>query len=219
MGCVNGVYYKDVMEDLHMPRSTFYLALGNLEEKGFIAVDWAADRKSFNLLVLENEFLSPSDFKGGYVNINLDFILSERFILLKVNLKKFFLRLLSLQANTKQVKILKDTLKRYKVNKYMKELSTLFDIVPDGDGYLFSIKPELLKKSHNGDYFEYEQKVVTYCREYHIGYTFEELKDSVKVIINTFNHQRVARMHKALDYIRKKGWLQPKLITHICFGN
>ena len=217
MGCVNGVYYRDVLEDLHMPRSTFYVALDTLEKKGFVRVDWFNSRKDFNIVVIDNSFLSEDDFKEGYVNVNLDFILSEQFILLNVNLKKFFLRMLGLQANTKSVKLLKDTLRQYKVHGYLEELAKLFNMILDGNGYLFTIKSELLKKSNNDEYLQYEHKLVGYCKNYNINYSLKELRDSVKTIINN-RKTRMAHVLNALDSIRKKGILQPKLITSYCYN-
>ena len=221
IGRTDGVYYQDVMDALHMPKSTFYSILQELQLKGYISLCDLDRGAGFNIYVLDNKFLDTSDYKEGYVNINLDFILSKEFILLNVNLKKFFLRLLSLQANEKQVKLLKDTLKRYKVHKLMDELERLFDIIPDGDGYLFTIKFKLLKASENGQYLEYEQKLITYCRNYNIDHTAEELKDSVKTIINGVNDKRrkMSMIQRALDTIRRVGRLQPKLITHMIYCN
>lgn len=221
LGCVDGVYYKDVMESLHMPKSTFYAILQELQIKNYIHLRDLDNGSGFNIHIEDNSFLSQEDFKEGYVNINLDFILSEDFIALNVNLKKFFLRLLGLQANSKPVKLLKDTLKRYKVNKLMDGLERLFDIASDGDGYLFSIKFHLLKSLDNGKYLEYEQKLVTYCRNYNIQYTVKELRDSVKTIINgvSWKRRRMAMIHKALDKIRELGALQPKLITYMIYCN
>lgn len=206
------------MEDLYMPRSTFYTVLDALQEKGYVRVDWFNSRRDFNIIVIDNSFLKDEDFKEGYVNINLDFILSEQFILLNVNLKKFFLRLLGLQAGTKSVRLLKDTLRQYKVLGLMDELMKLFDITPDGKGYLFRIKGRLMRKSHNDDYLRYEHKLVSYCKEYNIDFTFKELRDSVGTIINNIRRNRMALIHKAFDSIRNKGRLQPKLITHICYS-
>lgn len=221
IGKTDGVYYRDVMETLHMPRSTFYSILDELQVKGYIYLCDLNEGVGFNIYVIDNKFLDKSDYKEGYVNINLDFILSEEFILLNVNLKKFFLRLLSLQANRKSVKLLKDTLKGYKVNRMMAELGRMFNIVPDGDGYLFSIKPHLLKVLNNGKYLEYEQKLVMYCRNYNISYTAKELSDSIKTIINgvSWGRRKMAMIHKALDKIRELRRLQPKLITYMIYCN
>ena len=221
IGRTDGVYYKDVMESLHMPKSTFYSILQELQLKNYIELCDLDRGAGFNIYVIDNKFLSSKDYKDGYVNINLDFILSKEFILLNVNLKKFFLRLLSLQANNREVKLLKDTLKRYKVNKLMDELGQMFDIVPDGDGYLFTIKFNLLKSSESGQYLEYEQKLITYCRNYNINHTARELKDSIKTIINGVNDKRrkMSMIHRALDKIREVGRLQPKLITYMIYCN
>lgn len=216
IGCADGIYYKDVMDALHMPKSTFYAVLQELQIKNYIYLRDLGNATGFDIFIYDNSFLTEGDFKEGYVNINLDFILSEDFILLNVNLKKFFLRMLGLQANNKQVKILKDTLKQYSVYKLMDSLLRLFDITPDGNGYLFSIKTKLLKKSVNDVYLHYEGKLVNYCRTYSVNFTSTELRDSVRTIVNNIRKNKMALIHKAFDSIRKKGRLQPRLITHIC---
>lgn len=217
MGCVDGIYYKDVMRDLHLPKSTFYVVLQKLQEKDFIYLRDLDDGTGFNIFIHNNSFITNSDYQEGYVNINLEYILSTNFLLLNVNLKKFFLRLLSLQANIKQVKILKDTLKRYKVNTLINELSKMFHMMLDGEGYLFKIKTKLLEKDEgNAEYLQYEHKVIVYCKYYSLAYTKKELRDTVRSIMGQLNNNKMARIQKALDAIRKKGRLQPKLINHIC---
>lgn len=219
IGCVDGVYYKDVMDDLYMPKSTFYAALLSLQDEGFIYLRDLDNGVGFNIFIYDNSFLTEGDFKEGYLNINLEFILSETFILLCVNLKKFFLRMLGLQAGTKPVKMLKDTLKRYKVNKLMDELSEMFIITPDGDGYFFKIKPKLLKKGEKNElHLSYVQKLKSYCRSYKINYTLGDLIDSAITTTNAIVNGRLRLFHKALDAILKKKSLEPRLITYICFG-
>lgn len=215
IGYVEGITQLKMQEDIGMPRSTFHVVLNSLEEKGMIDVDWDNHNKYFCLYLTENKFLSMCDFKEGYVNINLDFILSKDFMVLGVNLKKFFLRLLGLQANRKEVKLLKDTLKRYKVLGFMEQLSELFDIETDGRCYWFKIKVTILKQSGNSKHLEYQQRLINYCRNYNIEYTLEQLRDTANVIINNIQ-KKLHLIHRGLDYIREKGVLQPKLLNYIC---
>ena len=216
IGLVNDVYSQDVMESLNMPRSTFYSALKNLEDKKFIHINWRNDTRGFDITIIDNAFLSRSDFKEGYVNVNLDFILSAEFVLLGVNIKKFFLRLLGLQANKKPVGLIKDTLKRYKVHNQMDILDKLFDILVDGNLIMFTIKSVLLKQSCSGEYLQYRNKIENYCEEYSLDYTDREMHDTTRSIINHTRKGRFALIQKALDAIRRIGRLQPKLINHIC---
>ena len=220
IGFVEGITHAQMQEDIGMPRSTFHVVLASLEEKGMIRVDWNNRSRYFNFFIIDNVFLSLKDYKKAYLNINIDFILSNEFVALSVNMKKFFLRLLSLKAGKQQVKILNDTLKKYKVAKSMTELEKLFDIVLDGEGYLFQVKLNLIiKQSHNSKYFEIERKVVTYCKNFNIKYTKEELKDTISTITNGINASKMAMIHTALDKCRKLLRLQPKLITYMLYCN
>lgn len=218
IGLSENVYYLDAMKDLYMPKSTFYSALRALMDMGFVRLQDSNTSKGFDLFVVDNIFTGKADFKEGYLNINLDFILSKRFILLGVNIKKFLLRMLSLQAGTKDVKLLKDTLVRYKVNRLLKELEELFIITPVEGGYIFRIRSFIMNSKVESDsYILFKNKVIKFCRNFNITYTAKTLRDTSNSIRNQIvtNHKG-ARVQKALDAIRRIGCLQPKLINHIC---
>ena len=215
-GYVEDISHRQMQQDIGMPRSTFHVVINNLEKMGMIDVNWDNRNKYFNIFVVDNSFLSKSDYKEGYVNINLDFILSEEFVAMNCNLKKFFIRLLGLKADAIQVKLLKDTLKLYKVNKFMDALKLLFDMVISEDAITFAIKQHLLKRSCSGEYLYYENKIESYCENYNLDYTEDELRDTTKSIINHIRRGRFALVQKALDAIRRIGRLQPKLVNHIC---
>lgn len=217
IGFVKGVYYQDVMDDLLMPNSTFYAALGNLDEKGFIRIDWSNNVKDFDIYLVDNSFVTKGDYKEGYVNINLDFILGEEFVKLQVDLKKFFMRMLGLQAHKRPVKILKDTMKRYKVYKKISELQALFYMEEDGDGYIFEVKDRVLKGSEsNQKHLLHKQKVKSYCRDFNIEYTERELLDTYMAITTHIVKGRLKFIIKALNAIKDIGRLQPKLISYMC---
>ena len=215
LGQVDAIRYKDVMLELHMPKSTFYGALYELEENKFININWGSGYGEFDIIVLDNIFKSKENYNEGYLNLNLDLILSKMFIKLHVSMKKLLLRLLGIQAGTRKVKVTKEMLKQYKVYYCFEELKSLFNIIDYENGWLFTLRKEFRKKSHNTYFLQYQHKLINYCKRYKIAYTLEELIDSVNVIVN--NRQKMSKVQKALDYIRDSiHILQPKLINHAC---
>jgi len=216
LGQVDAIRYKDVMLDLHMPKSTFYKALYELEENEFICINWGSRQGSFDITVLDNIFTSKDNYNEGYLNLNLDLILSPLFIRLHVNLKKLLLRLLGQQAGDKNIKVSKETLKKFRMYYLFDDLKALFNIrAYSEDTYLFTLRKELRTKSHNVDFLQYQHKLINYCKQYKISYTLEDLIDSVKVIMN--NRKKMSKVQKALDKIRNEiHMLQPKLINYSC---
>lgn len=216
LGQVDGVRYKEVMLDLYMPKSTFYGALYELEENGFIHINWGSGYGEFDIIILDNVFTSKENYNEGYLNLNLDLILSKMFIQLHVSIKKLLLRLLGIQASTRKVKVTKELLKKFNVYYRLDELKILFNITEySEDTYLFTLRKELRTKSHNIHFLQYQHKLINYCKRYKIAYTLTELVDSVNVIIN--NRHKMFSVQKALDYIRDNiHILQPKLINYAC---
>lgn len=215
LGQVDSIYYKDALIELSMPKSTFYSALKYLEDSDFIHIDWGSNYGEYKITITDNIFTSEENYKEGYLNLNLDLILSKMFIQLHVNMKKLLLRLLGMQAGTRKVKITKEMLKQFRVYNCFEELKALFLITDYENGWLFTLRKELRKHSHNTYFLQYQHKLVNYCKRYNINYTVTELVDSVKVII-TYRH-KMPNIQKALDYIREKiHLLQPKLINYMC---
>ena len=131
------------------------------------------------------------------MNLNLDLILSQMFIKLHVNMKKLLLRLLGMQAGTRKVKVTKEMLKKFKVYYYFEDLKLLFNITDYENGWLFTLRKELRKRSHNTYFLQYQHKLINYCKRYKIAYTIEELVDSVNVIVN--NRNKMSKVQTALD--------------------
>ena len=214
-GQVDSIYYKDALIDLCMPKSTFYGALKELEDADFIHIDWGSNYGEYKITITDNIFTSEENYKEGYLNLNLDLILSKMFVKLHVNIKKLLLRLLGMQAGTRKVKVTKEMLKQYKVYYCFEELKSLFNIVDYENGWLFSLRKELRKRSHNTYFLQYQHKLINYCKRYKIAYTLDDLADSVNVIVN--NRHKMFNVQKALDYIRDTIYiLQPKLINYAC---
>ena len=214
-GQVDAINYKDTCLALQMPKSTFYTALKELEDNEFIHINWGSNYGCYDITITDNIFSSEENYKEGYLNLNLDLILSHMFIKLHVNMKKLLLRLLGMQAGTRKVRITKEMLKQFRVYNCFQELKSLFIITDYENSWLFTLRKELRKKSHNTYFLQYQHKLINYCKQYKINYTSNELADSVKVIIN--NKHKMDRIQKAFDYIREKiHLLQPKLINYMC---
>ena len=214
-GQIDSIYYKDALIDLSMPKSTFYSAMKDLENADFIHIDWGANYGEYKITIIDNIFTSEENYKEGYLNLNLDLILSQMFIKLHVNMKKLLLRLLGMQAGTRKVKVTKEMLKKFKVYCYFEDLKLLFNITDYENGWLFTLRKELRKRSHNTYFLQYQHKLINYCKRYKIAYTIEELVDSVNVIVN--NRHKMSKVQTALDKIRDNiHMLQPALINYAC---
>lgn len=214
-GQVDAINYKDTCLSIQMPKSTFYTALKGLEDNEFIHINWGSNYGCYDVVITDNMFTSEENYKEGYLNLNLDLILSPMFIKLHVNLKKLLLRLLGMQAGTKKVKVTMEILKQFRVYNYFNELKLLFLITDYENGWLFTLRKELRKHSYNTYFLQYQHKLINYCKQYKINYTLNELVDSVKVII-IYRH-KMFNIQKALDYIREKiHLLQPKFINYMC---
>lgn len=77
-GVAEGVYYKDACEELGFSYQTFYDA-----KKGLIAKEIiTAEKRSYtdhDITILDNEFLSPEDYKKGYLNTNYNVFSCSQF--------------------------------------------------------------------------------------------------------------------------------------------
>ena len=214
-GQVDSINYKDTCLALQMPKSTFYTALKELEDNEFIHINWGSSYGCYDIIIIDNIFISEENYKEGYLNLNLDLILSPMFIRLHVNIKKLLLRLLGMQAGTRKVRITKELLKQFRVYSCFKELKLLFNITDYENGWLFSLRKELRGNTYNTYFLQYQHKLINYCKRYNINYTSSELIDSVKAIV-TYKH-KMNRIQKAFDYIRENiHLLQPKLINYMC---
>ena len=85
-GRVDGVYYKEICQRMHMSNQGFYDVKRSLTEKGLISTE-KSSRIDHDITILDNAFLSQEDIEKGYVNTNHHIFYQERFYKLKAGAK------------------------------------------------------------------------------------------------------------------------------------
>lgn len=214
-GLVENFDYKKVMRDINISHSSVYNALYGLEQKGFIECDWS-NRRSFKFFIIDNIGLQAENYKKGYVALNFDFLKSGDFYNLNKNIQLFTIHIIRLLRDNK-LKLTDDTLKTFKVfdSKSLEVLSKYFNIdrCPKYDnGYVFAML-DSARRSSEATYERYAtNKLIVFCKENQIKYTWQELKDTAQSIVNQIRKHRV-RVLDALFISKHLGHLQPKLIN------
>ena len=68
-GIIKGIYYRDIMDYIHVSHQTFYDCKKSLEEKGIIECvknsyyDW-------DIVILDNNFKGKENYGRGYVSLH-----------------------------------------------------------------------------------------------------------------------------------------------------
>lgn len=212
LGSTRGICCKDASSLLLMAKQSFYNSLYSLEKKGFIVIDYTNGR-NWNVYVLDNSFTSKEDRKA-YLNLNRDFMLSKEYLGMNVNLKKFILRMYSLNAAGKNVKLTPDTLKKYKVT--IDDIEMYFKTKTSKNGcWLLRFKDGYTTKSQTDYFAHYKHMIENYCRTFKLSYIWKDLKDTVK-LFNLYYHKKKHRLSNAMEQCINKGKLEPRLINYIC---
>ena len=86
MGCVEGVYYRDVMRNTGMCKQSFYNALEGLETKKIISYCKNSEI-DYDIRILDNEFPTQESFKEGYIKLNRKIFRATKFLKLKAKEK------------------------------------------------------------------------------------------------------------------------------------
>ena len=85
-GIIQGIYYRDIMDYIHVSHQTFYDCKKSLEEKGIIECvknsyyDW-------DIVILDNNFKGKENYGRGYVSLHNDMVRSIEFMELKAGAK------------------------------------------------------------------------------------------------------------------------------------
>ncbi|MEG0154536.1 MAG: hypothetical protein RR678_04005 [Lachnospiraceae bacterium] len=82
VGCVEGVYYRDVCQNTTMCKQTFYKVLESLTAKGLISYQ-KGSHMDYNIRILQND-CSGEHWKEGYINLNRKVFRDMRFKKMKV---------------------------------------------------------------------------------------------------------------------------------------
>lgn len=203
-GTVEGVYYKDIIEQLSCSVQQFYNMLTSLQEKGIIECH-KASYYDYDIRILDNVMENEYDRKHGYISLSKG-LFCEEFMELKAGEKLLAMELLRRQDI--QFKKLKKPSLCFNVDtlyekfcgmlqvtarvlrQYLKSLKEFFSIgIKDGKYY---ITP--LKRSYSpdtgidapSDADRYNEHVVKVdCRRQRIdteGYGPESLKETARLI-------------------------------------
>lgn len=85
-GVVRGIYYRDIMEHIHVSHQTFYDCKKSLERKGIIECtknsyyDW-------DIVILDNNFKGKENYGRGYISLHNSMVRSDEFMQLKAGAK------------------------------------------------------------------------------------------------------------------------------------
>lgn len=93
-GCIHGLHYKELCEEMDMSYQGFYDAKQGLIDKGIISCK-ETKRGDHDITILDNECLNNENEKAGYTNTNRQIFYSKEFYNLKVGAKMLAVWLLT----------------------------------------------------------------------------------------------------------------------------
>lgn len=169
-GVAEGMYYKDVCEDLDISYQTFYDAKDGLVSKGIIAVD-KINYFDNDIKILDNDFSDSKMYQKGYINTNHELFACKQFRMMKAGAKLLAMDLMknnltsgrSYHCNTKnfhetfmrKLDICKRTLQHY-----MKELKLLFYIGVKDRQYWIKIRAFAEKRQSKNENQKYRENSI-----------------------------------------------------------
>lgn len=106
-GCVRGVYYRDLTEELHCSIQQFYNLLHSLSAKKIISYT-KATYYDYDVVILDNDFSGEDSYRQGYISLNKG-LFRKKFRELKANEKLLAMELFRRQ-DTQYRKIKKPSL-------------------------------------------------------------------------------------------------------------
>ncbi|MBA4698493.1 MAG: hypothetical protein H2212_03585 [Ruminococcus sp.] len=194
MGCVEGVYYRDVIKNTGMCKQSFYNALAGLVEKGVISYQKNSEI-DYDIRILGNEFPTQESFKQGYIKLNRRIFRATKFLELKAK-EKFlaleFLKITHENASSYQ-KPKENFFKKYcrmlgvtkrVIRSYLHHLRKLFSIgIKDGKyfiTYLHTVFKDDNRRSQELQHFDHLVKKE--CQRRHIRYDIQAIQDTAKLI-------------------------------------
>ena len=229
LGRVEYVSYKEFMEILDCSKATFYNSLGRLEKLGYIRTE--SDRKGFwDIVVLNNTFLTEKDYKQGYMRTNIDFFYSSQFKKMSLVEKKvcIYLHLNKNKFNTLEV-YLETLLKSIgiKIKSVVKAaLDSIKHIFPhskvngsQGEKIVFgSSNVSKNEQTENANYIKHKLKA--FCDRYKVKHQDSDIED-VSILSGqyckrlSYNHFMRIVIHVMFESTIDKS-LNPEYINHLC---
>ncbi len=159
-GCVDGVHYKELCQEMNMSYQGFYDVKQSLEEKGIISSE-ATEHGDYRITILENAFTDGEDIKAGYINTKHSMFFQKEFFGLKSGAKllgTWLFKVCSAQKGCFRVGLEKfygkEYLGKFGVTKrvmhgYLMSLKNagLFAVTLKGGVYHIILKQHVIKKS------------------------------------------------------------------------
>lgn len=214
-GLLHDLSMKQTCLKTSLSKQHFYNCLYALEVKGFLHISQAKSI-GFDILLVDNKFLSEDDASDPYMNLHYSILNSLVFHKLSISMKKFILRALSF-SNKHKWNVSEDMLKSYKLK--IEDLSRFFKVKSLGlnkkkDRH-FNIQfiREFSKVDKNLFYLHYHHRLTKFLSKQKIAYTLESLNDSIQVLSNYRQYQSLAGL--GLEQMKDKFLLQPKLLNYI----
>lgn len=104
-GVIKGIEYKDVLKEVEICKSTFYLLIYSLEKKGIIKINYTYNYKYWEITILNNEFKTPNDYKKGYFKLNFAILHSKAFKKMTKSEKIIVINIINLNFNRDYIKV------------------------------------------------------------------------------------------------------------------
>ena len=200
MGCVEGVYYRDVMRNTGMCKQSFYNALEGLETKKIISYCKNSEI-DYDIRILDNEFPTQESFKEGYIKLNRKIFRATKFLKLKAKEKFLTIEFLKItHENASSYQKQKDDffdkycrmlgVTRRVIRGYLHHLRKLFSIgIKDGKyfiTYLHTVFKDDNRRSQELQHFDHLIKKE--CQRRYIQYDQQTIQDTAK-LIQQYRHE------------------------------
>lgn len=104
-GVIKGIEYKDVLKEVEICKSTFYLLIYSLEKKGIIKINYTHNYKYWEMVILNNEFNNSTDYKKGYFKLNFAVLHSKAFKQMTKSEKIIVINIINLNFNREFIKV------------------------------------------------------------------------------------------------------------------
>lgn len=240
-GTVEGVYYRDVMEEAGMCKQSFYNALRGLERKGIIVSEKETDM-DYDIQILENGFPDEKEWHKGYVKLSRSAFQSKEFRGLKAHEKYMLLEFLKgTHENGHSLQIGADTLyqkfmgilgvSKRVIRGYLHNLKKFFSIGVRGGKYYITYLHSVFREAHgpnvkSEESIYLEHLVEKECWRKHITGDEAAMEDTAglvkqyRQIYGRGTEAMIGLLMACVEYSvqgveRKKRRLQPKYINKL----
>lgn len=228
-GNVEDINYHIISKKLGFSYQSFYNALYKLEKNNVITINHISTY--LNCSIVNNLYISEKDFKKGYVNTNLDFLMTTEFLKAKLNIKKLVLRYLLAAKGSKGnyyvafktlVAHLGGLVRKTLLWEYLDVMKRWFSIKESKkdalDNLIFTITLESVASEEYTKDLYWTHKLESFCRRNEVKTTKWAMKDTIRLIKIYGYKEEVNKEFEALMSIiyrtaKRKKKLLPRLIN------